>query len=88
VPSSSTPTCSKCSSLLLNHYAQSLDETSTMNGTIVQAAINKVNSHCGPAFATYSASSKSAANPRIHLGSWPGIATAALGMLATAYFTI
>lgn len=56
VPSNSTPTCSKCSALLLGHYSESQSSTSTINGTIVSEAINVVNSACGRTFVNYNAS--------------------------------
>jgi hypothetical protein len=43
---------------LLNHYAESVFTTSTLNDTLVQAAINTINTECGPAFATYHADAK------------------------------
>ena len=62
LPASSKPTCSKCSQQLVTHYSESLDTTSTLNGTILQNAINAINSQCGAAFATYSASARSSSH--------------------------
>ncbi|KAK1924318.1 hypothetical protein DB88DRAFT_546339 [Papiliotrema laurentii] len=64
LPGTSKPTCSKCSSLLLNHYSESLDATTTLNGTILQNAINVVNAQCGASFAALSTTSKSGAARR------------------------
>lgn len=81
LPPTSTPTCSKCSSLLLNHYAGGLDTAPGLNGTILQTAINVVNNQCGAAFATYSAAVPGAAG-RLRSVHWTLILVAAgLGLV-------
>jgi hypothetical protein len=53
VPASSTPTCSKCSSLLLGLYAQKSDKYASLNSTIINRAIGTVNNACGSGFVQY-----------------------------------
>ncbi|ORY32781.1 hypothetical protein BCR39DRAFT_521504 [Naematelia encephala] len=65
LPSTTTPTCSKCSEQLLNLYMLNLASNSTMNATIINNAVNTVNSKCGSAFVTYQAEAVSAAKRRV-----------------------
>jgi hypothetical protein len=57
LPSTSTPSCSKCSALVLNTLSQSMDTTGTLNSTVIGKAIDRVNEHCGSSFVSYSAQS-------------------------------
>ena len=64
LPSTSTPTCSKCSGLLLQHYSESLQiktTTTTLNATLVSMAVDTVNEACGTAFVNYNAAAISRA---------------------------
>jgi hypothetical protein len=53
LPSSTRPTCSKCSRLLLSHYAEYAADTPTLNTTTVNAAVAVVNAACGQGFAEF-----------------------------------
>ena len=84
LPPTSTPTCSKCSSLLLNHYAQGLDTAPGLNGTTLQTAINTVNNQCGAAFATYSAAVPGAAGRLHSIDLTLGLVAAGVGLVGLA----
>jgi hypothetical protein len=61
LPATTTPTCSKCSALVLNTLSQGAASTPTLNETIIEQAIKKVNEQCGPSFASYNANPVSSA---------------------------
>ncbi|WVQ72629.1 hypothetical protein IAR50_002188 [Cryptococcus sp. DSM 104548] len=58
LPSSSTPSCSKCSSSLLTTYGTYLSSTSTLNATVINAAVKRVNEACGASFVNYTATNQ------------------------------
>jgi hypothetical protein len=71
VPASTSPTCSKCSSLLLGLYAQQSDKYASLNSTIINRAIGTVNNACGSGFVQYySYSAVSAAAPASFCSVW------------------
>ncbi|EIW70416.1 hypothetical protein TREMEDRAFT_28982 [Tremella mesenterica DSM 1558] len=65
LPSTSRPTCSACSAQLLNLYTSSLSSTPTLNSTIVNSAVQSVNSACGSTFVSYSATSAASPSRRM-----------------------
>ncbi|RSH87259.1 hypothetical protein EHS25_003168 [Saitozyma podzolica] len=91
LPSTSTPTCSKCSSLLLSTLSSASNSTSgTLNNTLVNNAISTVNSACGSAFISLSAnqptsSSKSGAGAMVKGVGAGGIALVSLLSALAAY---
>ncbi|WWD17193.1 hypothetical protein CI109_101631 [Kwoniella shandongensis] len=60
LPPSSTPTCSKCSAALLNTYTSYTSTTPSLNATIIDAAVRRVNDVCGPTFVNFSSKSGAA----------------------------
>ncbi|WWC89233.1 uncharacterized protein L201_004151 [Kwoniella dendrophila CBS 6074] len=54
LPSSSKPTCSSCSRLLLNTYMENTS-SAIFNTTLVKAAVERVNNACGSSFVNLSA---------------------------------
>jgi hypothetical protein len=61
VPRTSKPTCSKCSSLLLNHYSNSLSSNSAMNASIIRSAADTVNAACGNSFVSFNTAAANSA---------------------------
>lgn len=86
LPRSSTPTCSACSVLLLNHYTSSLSTpSSTLNATIVLDAVNTVNSACGGSLIAYNnVSMPNGAGPSSRAGIGGGTSIALLAMAGVA----
>lgn len=77
LPKTSTPTCSACSALLLSQYMTS--DSTTLNMTTVQSAVNTVNTACGGGFVVYNAAAvHSGATSRLQGPSAAGSASAAV----------
>ncbi|WVO16119.1 hypothetical protein L204_103786 [Cryptococcus depauperatus] len=64
LPSSSKPSCSKCSGLLLNTYGAHLSNTQTLNSTVISTAVSRVNEECGRNFVTLAATTRMSAGTR------------------------
>lgn len=60
VPRTSTPTCSKCSGLLLNHYSTSLSSHSSLNSTIIRNTADTINAACGNTFVSFDSAANAA----------------------------
>ncbi|ODN94197.1 hypothetical protein L198_05048 [Cryptococcus wingfieldii CBS 7118] len=64
LPSSSTPSCSKCSSSLLTTYGSYISSTSTLNSTVINAAVKRLNDACGASFVTFTATNQTSSTER------------------------
>lgn len=84
LPSSSTPTCSQCSALLMNHLGSWSSNTTTLNSTIISSAASAINAKCGSNFVSVSAEpAKSASQSR----QASFLSLAFVPLLAWAFFT-
>ncbi|WVQ80808.1 hypothetical protein IAT38_002915 [Cryptococcus sp. DSM 104549] len=83
LPSSSKPSCSSCSALLLNTYLAYTPTTSTLNATVINSAAKRVNEACGASFVNFStaaAANSSSGAGRLDLGSGAGLGLLVVGM--------
>ncbi|KIR33918.1 hypothetical protein I352_04004 [Cryptococcus deuterogattii MMRL2647] len=53
LPSSSMPSCTKCSASLLKIYGSYVSNTTTLNSTVINAAVKRVNEACGSSFVNF-----------------------------------
>ncbi|BEI85505.1 hypothetical protein CcaverHIS002_0509060 [Cutaneotrichosporon cavernicola] len=69
LPSTSIPTCSKCSALVMNHWGTWSTNTTTLNGTMINSAASTINAKCGANFVsvTVQTDGSSASRPRSDL---------------------
>ncbi|TXT08992.1 hypothetical protein VHUM_02466 [Vanrija humicola] len=80
IPATSTPTCSPCSGLLMNHFAAWTANTTSLNSTLISSAVATVNGKCGSSFISTTPVASSAYLP----GRPDGLSLAFLSLLIGA----
>ncbi|KAL7421850.1 hypothetical protein Q5752_003621 [Cryptotrichosporon argae] len=85
LPSTSTPTCSACSRLLLNHLAYSAANTITLNATIINDAVSAIDGACGASFVSYATEPAASSGGARVRGTTAGLALSLLGAVWLAW---
>ncbi|CAK9781142.1 hypothetical protein CC85DRAFT_282482 [Cutaneotrichosporon oleaginosum] len=77
LPAASTPTCSKCSALVMNHWATWSANTTTLNGTMINSAASTINAKCGATFVSVAAQAENASATQPRFAVLPALAVLA-----------